>query len=323
MSEQPNEEESQEVTEAKSDSNSKTNWTALAAIFMAIAIICGLVGTWAAATYHYTTLTVAIIVGIVSVGLATWLGWPPKQIRRRTSGLLKKIATVLLHSSKPPTLDDPSIPPDKPSEARIIQAEYDRLAQERVRDKFELERLRKEIAKTYETTRLQHDDSVDEIPTEKLTEENQAASLSKEPEDTKDFFPPEKPQGGHVKQDGPGWIPFDVGPPGWLKYTEDKLFNIVWRWHYTPEFDNEPEPHGVTPFCPECGREIGGYRYTDGRTGGFAVHIECKFHPSINYDCGYDDYAHIRKLIRQKIDDGSYDEVVTRLRMNRPGWYSN
>lgn len=118
-----------------------------------------------------------------------------------------------------------------------------------------------------------------------------------------------------------GTIPFDALPPEWPKYTEDKFYKIIWHWHYTPEFDNEP--HGVKPSCPECGREIGGYRYSDGRTGGYAVYIECKFHPSINYTCGYDDYAQIRKLIRQKIDDGSYDKVVTRLRTHRKGWISN
>src|SRR5436190_13924269 len=98
MSQQPNEEEHHEVTKAKSDSNAEPIKTGAAAILTALAIVCGLIGTWAAANSHYTTLSVAIIVGIISVGLASWLAWPPKKIARRTTDLLNRLATLLLPS---------------------------------------------------------------------------------------------------------------------------------------------------------------------------------------------------------------------------------
>lgn len=220
-----------------------------AAILVVVAGACGLVATWGGANNHHTTMTIAIIVGLLSFMLAGYLHWTPSKQRDNQTG--------------------PQLSLDAPLSQLVTEPS----------------KASKEAPNT--------------IPV-----------ASKRDVEASEPFKPFK-----------GPIPFNALPPRWLKYTEDKFYKIIWHWHYTLEFDSEP--HGVKPYCPECGREIGGYRYSDGRTGGYAVHIECKFHPSINYDCGYDDYAHIRKLIRQKIDDGSYDEVVTRLTTNRAGWISN
>lgn len=392
MPQQPDDKERQEVAVPEPDGEDGN--AAIASVVSSIVLILAFIAAWAGATGHYTTLLIAVALGIASVTISAYFGWPPNKVARSTGDLIDKVVTALLSAAP----KSPLVEADTEAQPIPFEVEHDRLAKEVVRLRIQNERLLEARKKELETTELQNGDSVNETikpPSESLPsidKPSQNIQLDKEQEQIlRILFQCSALQIGEVQsklnlslqfalyhleelerhrfvikrehilprigtryqitQPGREFvirnnllnresqaplepftdpktvvvnaIPFDTLPPRWLKYTEDKFHKIIWRWHYTPDFDSEPEPHGVTPFCPECQREMGGYRYTDGRTGGFAVRIECNFHPSINLRCDYDDFAHIRKLIRQKIDDGSYDEVVTRLRANRPGWISN
>jgi hypothetical protein len=103
----------------------------------------------------------------------------------------------------------------------------------------------------------------------------------------------------------------------WAAYTEDVFYGLIWRWHYKPEIDNKPR--NVTPYCTECNppRPLGGFKYVDGNRGYYRLHLECKLHSSIHHECNVDDYAHIKKLIEKKLDDGSWKLVVDRQQVHR------
>jgi len=41
-------------------------------------------------------------------------------------------------------------------------------------------------------------------------------------------------------------------PPRHLKYTEDLIYEVRWRW----EYDEDGKPHEFLAFCPECDSEL-------------------------------------------------------------------
>lgn len=137
------------------------------------------------------------------------------------------------------------------------------------------------------------------------------------------YYPPQRKLAPH---EGMGGIPFPnlVNPP-WSDYTKDMFYDVIWRWHYKLEFDSTPRD--LIPFCPECDRPLIVWEQSNGipipgskKLRWFAL-CRCEFHPR-EYQIPVDarcDFTPIKDLIQQKIQDGSYDDVVTRQRMHR-GW---
>lgn len=300
---EPNEEQRQEVAEAKSDNDAGTIKTGLAAICAVVAFACSLVGIWAAATEHYSTLITVVVGGMISFAVARWLGWQPKQIRR-TTDLLNKLSALPLPSQSPPS-EGHSVPPDEQSKAEQFEAQHDIVAKELVRTKLELERLRnEEEQRRLETTKLQHDNSTDEAPTEKLTEDR-GAPVPKEPDDPKRVVYP------------PGFFHSGYGNL-WTEYTEDVFDGIIWHWQYNAHIDNTPR--NLFACCIECQKPMKRtpvFHGTSGRPGYF-VQVTCERHAFSHVQTDpHGIFIHIRERIEKRLEDGSWVDVVDRQRMAR------
>ncbi len=310
MPKQPNEEERQEIPEAETDSSTETVKAGLAVILTAIAIICGLIGTWAAATSHYTTLSVAIIVGIISVGLAAWLGWPPKKIARRTTDLLNKVA-LFLQGSQPSPPEAKLIEADTQAQPIPFEVEHDRLAKEVVRLRIENERLlERRRHNEYETTKLEHNSSVDE--TENLAPALKRREARPDIEASQPFKPFTDPKTGAVHT-----IPFSTGYGNlWMEYTQDEFDGVIWQWQYNPEFGQTAR--NLTAFCIECRQPMRMSRVEHGNQThpGYRRDLDCRLHKwhRIPTDSS-GDFVGIKARIQQKLRDDTWIEVVNRQRL--------
>lgn len=108
------------------------------------------------------------------------------------------------------------------------------------------------------------------------------------------------------------------------EYTEDVFQDlsedILWRWHYKPQIDNTPR--NITPYCLECElpRPLQYDATRNKDTSFYLVRFECQAHRRpyyLTFDVTPSGkiFDSIKKLIRQKIEDGSWLEVVNKQRM--------
>ena len=121
----PKHQEREVKAEAKDYGNAKPIRERLAAVFVAIGGICGLILSWALATSHQTTAKAAIVVGILSFTLAACFHWVPHNNKdeddekKLDSGLVRLGLTMpapslLAHEVRKTTIPE-SFEPLKPS----------------------------------------------------------------------------------------------------------------------------------------------------------------------------------------------------------------
>lgn len=126
---------------------------------------------------------------------------------------------------------------------------------------------------------------------------------------------PKSPHGsadGGAGRDRPLFGPNDFIK--WTDYTEDYFYNAIWRWEYRPQMGNQ-EPRNISGWCPECDRPLEPLQGVGIGEGG--VHCSvfvCRAHPLRQYFIpagnGLDYYDGIRKLIREKLANDQWREVV-------------
>lgn len=267
MASQPQEQEREEEPKAEDNRQAKPSKARFEIVFATVAAVCTFAIAWAVVYGHYSTLIIATVVGIMSALAAGCLHWPPKQITRRTTDLLNRVATLLLHDPQSPARDLSPAVIDEPSRADIIQAEYDRLSKDHVRAKLEIERLRNEREKErYKTSELQLADPVDEtIESERKNSKSAKGQLP----DNQPAYPPHFFHTGYGDQ--------------WTEYTEevfpDVSQDILWQWGYNAAIDNTPR--NITPCCLECIPPIP-FQYVvtppNERANFFLVRFECPVH---------------------------------------------
>jgi hypothetical protein len=113
-------------------------------------------------------------------------------------------------------------------------------------------------------------------------------------------------------------------PPNWTEYTQDKFGEIIWRWHYKPEFDDTPTPRDLKPHCAECNDplEFVEEKELEVTHGGekklqWIMQWNCPTHPErrIWYRVlGRRNLFWVYNQISQKIKDGSWKAVVMKQR---------
>jgi hypothetical protein len=306
-SQQPNDQKRNEETKPESRGITGPLRDNPAVVIGAIATLLTFVAAWAAVDNHHTILIWTIIAGIVSCSLMIYLYWP----RRRKKG--NKHAPSQRAIQPPPLAvhDTPQpapIPLNTESEPPPFEAEHDRLAKEVVLLKIQNERLLSKVEKDeYKTTELKHNDSEDEVETRQLSQQE---STESNPPKRREVFGPPSPKIPVSR------IPFPSGPGDlWMEYTQDVFYGVIWRWHYKPEIDNTPR--GLRAYCPECETDIPlqEHRPRTIKTVGQGIYLQCGYHSSVKHKCNSDDYAHIKKLIQKKIDDGTWVEMVNKQRM--------
>src|SRR5262249_33268796 len=112
----------------------------------------------------------------------------------------------------------------------------------------------------------------------------------------------------------------------WAEYTKEVFpelsKDILWRWHYNPDIDNTPR--NITPHCLEC-EDLKPLEYEVTHNKGtsfYLVHFECfvHHHPlylTLDITPSGKTFDVIAKRIQQRLEDGSWVEVVNKERMAR------
>lgn len=284
MSEQPNEEERQEVAVPEPDGEDDN--AAIASLVSSIVLILAFIAAWAGATGHYTTLLIAVALGIASVTISTYFGWPPNKVARSTGDLIDKVVTALLSAAP----KSPLVEADTEAQPIPFEVEHDRLAKEVVHLRLKNERLEQE-RRSAETTKLEHNAPTDE--TIRL---------------------PENPPPPKDEALDPNVI---VNPAErWTEYTEDVFENIIWRWHYKAHIDNTPRD--IKPFCIECERDTP-LEYVEAETENetlfFIVRCRTAHFPQLMIQGPWHAFkSKIKDKILEKLNKGTWVEVVNRQR---------
>jgi hypothetical protein len=116
-------------------------------------------------------------------------------------------------------------------------------------------------------------------------------------------------------------IPFETGYGLlWTEYTEDTFHDVIWRWHYKPDIDNTPR--NISPYCPECESPNLLQWTVERHLNWYTVDLKCRFHPQyyfirLDHNPYSKPFESIKKLIQQKLDDGTWLDVVDRQRRAR------
>jgi hypothetical protein len=106
-------------------------------------------------------------------------------------------------------------------------------------------------------------------------------------------------------------------------YTEDEFYDVIWRWHYKPP---SQIPRDIRPYCPEClyenemeHRLIFPERspYPPYEQRAPYLKLWCPRHSQIYQaehipNMNLDDFSKIRNLVQEKLENGSWREVVSR-----------
>src|SRR5439155_438718 len=115
----------------------------------------------------------------------------------------------------------------------------------------------------------------------------------------------------------------------WTEYTQDvfgdasaKWKSVIWRWHYKPEIDQTPR--NITPCCPDCDKPTPldvSVIFQKPKVKGDAGSrlMICRTHKQVytmpaRWGSNLEQYADVRELIGEKLQDGSWVEVVNRQR---------
>lgn len=112
--------------------------------------------------------------------------------------------------------------------------------------------------------------------------------------------------------------------PKWTEYTQDKFGEIIWQWHYKPEFDDTPTPRDLKPHCAECNHRLDFVEekecevtQDDEKKLQWMMQWKCSAHPEKTWVFkvrGRRNLFWVYDQIRQKLKDGSWEAVVLKQR---------
>ena len=96
--------------------------------------------------------------------------------------------------------------------------------------------------------------------------------------------------------------------PLYHKYTEDKFFEIIWRWRWIGTLTDS-----LMPLCPKCLYELDYPPDYSGRTAEWYyvsfICDHCKFKHNVN-DATRDIFKKVEKQIRRKVRTGEYTQLI-------------
>lgn len=193
--------------------------------------------------------------------------------------------------------------------AQQLEAEKTMIEQELVNTKYKTTELTPKLheieRQKYKTTELQHDASEDEATTKRI--------LEVKPKSRYVYGPPNPKTPVNN-------IPFETGYGQlWTEYTQDVFYGVLWTWKYRPEIDNTPR--SLTPHCPECDDSTPMIGYSI-RSHFPYESLKCPYHPQqykINEEHSQsgDPFPKTKKLILQKLEDGSWFDAVNKQKRAR------
>jgi membrane protein implicated in regulation of membrane protease activity len=110
--------------------------------------------------------------------------------------------------------------------------------------------------------------------------------------------------------------PKSESPSSYTLYTKDVFYDVIWKWHYKPEFRDMPLD--LTPFCPDCERPLmteypwGGDLFMEPTDGGLHRYMTCSVHRKDH--CFPVDrqgnYVTVIEEILNNIKTGKWKEIV-------------
>jgi len=280
----------------------------------------GFAASLAWAENHHTTGIWSYIAGMVCCLLVVYLYGPFRKKRKDATAPLQDRNAHLL-PAPPFTLSDHQPPPqtainnqqpadvqsgDEEIRRRLQQTEAEtQRTQERAQElKASNNQLKDEIdeAAKYKTTELPHIDLIEEAETKPMPEQENTKTKSTETPNREKVRPP---------------VPFPSGSGNlWMEYDQDVFHNIIWCWHYKPEIAQIPRD--IRPYCIECQALIPlqHHAFKDG-AGNPVFSLDCGYHSVQLCEMGnlYEFNEKIRELIKQKLKDGSWVEVVNKRRI--------
>jgi hypothetical protein len=109
--------------------------------------------------------------------------------------------------------------------------------------------------------------------------------------------------------------------PNYTLYTKDVFLDVIWKWHYKPEFGQKPL--NLTPHCPDCEQRLvpktdldGNAIYIDRRSNKPHIRLICSVHRK-QYRMPIDEqknYVTVIADISKKIKNGKWKEIVEQQR---------
>jgi hypothetical protein len=116
-------------------------------------------------------------------------------------------------------------------------------------------------------------------------------------------------------------IPFPDRNPC-LEYVRDVFYGVVWQWHYKAELGRKPL--GLVPLCPECVPDVPlTIRTVGDHSIEYTVELRCPhpFHRQVYAIPAWhnrnDDFARVKDLISECIENGSWQDHVDEQRARR------